>query len=209
MRYICQICGYVYDEAVEGVLFKDLPATWACPECGAPKDLFSPEDTKEEPTKAKENVDELVEVDPLYFAALCTNLARGCEKQYNEEGQKLYLELADYFLKHAKKDVVEEENDLLKLLEDDLASGYPNLTKTAKANSDRGTLRICTWGEKVTRMLDTLLKRYLKEGPSFLDGKKIFVCSACGFTYVGDTPPNICPVCKVPSWKFMEVGGAL
>ena len=43
MKYICQVCSYVYDEEKEGVLFKDLPADWVCPMCGAPKDLFEAE----------------------------------------------------------------------------------------------------------------------------------------------------------------------
>jgi AcrR family transcriptional regulator len=25
--------------------------------------------------------------------------------------------------------------------------------------------------------------------------------------YIGDTPPDICPVCKVPNWKFEKVEG--
>lgn len=28
MRYVCQICGYVYDEAKEKVPFSELPDTW-------------------------------------------------------------------------------------------------------------------------------------------------------------------------------------
>ena len=43
MRYVCPICGYVYDEAVEGVPFESLPDSWSCPLCGAPKLMFEPE----------------------------------------------------------------------------------------------------------------------------------------------------------------------
>ena len=35
-----------------------------------------------------------------------------------------------------------------------------------------------------------------------LEHTGVYVCSVCGFVYVGDNPPEICPVCKVPSWKF-------
>lgn len=50
-RYVCGICGYVYDPAVgdpdagigEGVPFERLPEDWVCPICGAAKDEFSPE----------------------------------------------------------------------------------------------------------------------------------------------------------------------
>lgn len=37
-RYVCSICGYIYDES-EGP-FEFLPADWKCPQCGAPKNLF-------------------------------------------------------------------------------------------------------------------------------------------------------------------------
>jgi len=36
----CTVCGYEYDEAVEGVLFEQLPADWKCPVCNAPKEAF-------------------------------------------------------------------------------------------------------------------------------------------------------------------------
>ena len=42
MKYVCTICGYVYDEDREGVKFTDLPDDWKCPTCGAPKSKFKP-----------------------------------------------------------------------------------------------------------------------------------------------------------------------
>ena len=36
----CRFCLYRYDEEVEGVLFEDLPDSWTCPECNAPKKYF-------------------------------------------------------------------------------------------------------------------------------------------------------------------------
>lgn len=41
MKYICDICGFVYDDDKETVKFEDLPDTWVCPICGAGKDAFS------------------------------------------------------------------------------------------------------------------------------------------------------------------------
>ncbi len=43
MKYICQLCGYEYDEEVEKVAFADLPEDWVCPLCGAGKEEFQPE----------------------------------------------------------------------------------------------------------------------------------------------------------------------
>ncbi len=42
-KYICNICGHVYDPAENGsVAFEDLPDDWVCPLCGVGKDQFSP-----------------------------------------------------------------------------------------------------------------------------------------------------------------------
>jgi rubredoxin len=50
-KYVCTVCGYVYDPAngdpengVEpGTSFADVPDDWVCPVCGADKDQFEPE----------------------------------------------------------------------------------------------------------------------------------------------------------------------
>lgn len=41
-KYICSICGYVYDPAEhDGVVFDDLPADWRCPRCKQSKEKFN------------------------------------------------------------------------------------------------------------------------------------------------------------------------
>ena len=41
-KYICSICGYVYDPAENGgVKFEDLPENWKCPRCKQGKDKFN------------------------------------------------------------------------------------------------------------------------------------------------------------------------
>ena len=47
-RYVCLLCGYVYDEAkgwpedgIEaGTRWEDVPDDWLCPDCGATKMEF-------------------------------------------------------------------------------------------------------------------------------------------------------------------------
>lgn len=47
-KYVCTVCGYVYDEAEgcpeagikPGTKFEDLPADFTCPLCGAGKESF-------------------------------------------------------------------------------------------------------------------------------------------------------------------------
>ena len=51
-KYVCSVCGYVYDPAAgdpdhgikPGTAFEDLPDDWTCPVCGAPKSAFNPQD---------------------------------------------------------------------------------------------------------------------------------------------------------------------
>ena len=41
-KYICSVCGYVYDPAENGgVAFDDLPEDWKCPRCKQPKEKFN------------------------------------------------------------------------------------------------------------------------------------------------------------------------
>ena len=41
-KYVCSICGYVYDPAEHGgVAFEDLPDDWVCPRCKQPKEKFN------------------------------------------------------------------------------------------------------------------------------------------------------------------------
>ena len=47
-KYMCLICGWIYDEATgwpedniqPGTQWDDVPMNWTCPECGARKDDF-------------------------------------------------------------------------------------------------------------------------------------------------------------------------
>ena len=42
-KYVCSVCGYVYDPAEhDGVAFEDLPEDWRCERCKQPKSKFNP-----------------------------------------------------------------------------------------------------------------------------------------------------------------------
>ncbi len=58
-------------------------------------------------------------------------------------------------------------------------------------------------------MLSSLLDRYLREGEALLAGQEVWVCTTCGFVWIGETPPELCPVCKVPAWKFEKAEGSV
>ena len=209
MKYVCQICGYIYDEAKEKTAFHELPDTWKCPVCKAAKTDFAVKEEKQ--AEAPENASlagdtGLEKLSAGQLAAVCSNLARGCEKQYKERESELFGQLADYFTS-----IVPEVNDasaerLAQLLREDIEN-YAGVRAAADADSDRGAARVCVWGEKVTRMLSSLVNRYLEEGERMLADTEIWVCTTCGFVWIGENPPGICPVCRVPDWKFEKVEG--
>lgn len=211
-KYRCQICGFIYDEAVEGVKFEDLPNDWKCPLCGASKEMFEEvveEDTtlkKEEVNETENNIfqeEDLRELSNYEISYICSNLAKGCEKQYLEEDKKLFQELANYYLE--KEATVEGTlEDVTLCLQDDTKL-IKEALNTLNKKEERGTNRVLTWASKTTMMLEGILASYQKEGLEYLKNKKIWVCDICGFVYIGDTPPKVCPVCKVPSIKILEV----
>ncbi|MGD2269749.1 MAG: rubredoxin [Desulfobacterales bacterium] len=51
-RYVCGVCGYVYDPELgdpdngvaPGTKWEDVPDDWVCPVCGASKEDFEKED---------------------------------------------------------------------------------------------------------------------------------------------------------------------
>lgn len=61
-KYVCTICGYIYDEAIgnpeggvsPGTKWEDVSANWTCPLCGAIKDDF-----KENEISSKSDVQDL------------------------------------------------------------------------------------------------------------------------------------------------------
>lgn len=48
-KWVCTVCGYVYDPALgegdipPGTPFEELPEDWVCPLCGVGKENFEPE----------------------------------------------------------------------------------------------------------------------------------------------------------------------
>lgn len=42
MKYICTVCGYVYDEEEEGMPLEKQDEQWFCPVCGVSKKDFEP-----------------------------------------------------------------------------------------------------------------------------------------------------------------------
>lgn len=220
VKYVCSICGFIYDEAkgipeagiAPGTRWEELPGDWVCPLCGAAKSEFekqgeSASNEVKKTTPIMEQSADSKEMSALEVGALCTNLARGCEKQYKLEEAALFNELAGYFKKASATADAPNNNQLVALIEKDLEEGFPNANAVALDAKDRGALRALVWSEKVTRILKSLLTRYQKEGDAMVENTGVYVCTICGFVYIGDTLPEMCPVCKVPNWKFEKIEG--
>jgi len=232
-KYICTMCGFIYNEEkgipehgiAPGTKFSDLPDDWVCPLCGSPKSMFEKmkdDDVSagkvEEPakkTKAQNNAvaaeipsgegeDRMREMSFGEMADMCSNLQRGCEKQHLAEEAGLFGELSDYY--RSKIEPAKEATDakLLDLINENLAK-YDDANAAAADVNDRGAKRVLLWSSKVMNILKALMDRYGAEGKKFIESTNVYVCDICGFVYVGDNPPAICPICKVPSLKLIKV----
>lgn len=217
-KFICSICGYVYDESVgdpdrgikPGTKWEDIPEDWTCPLCGAVKSDFSEQKSNTQPVARATNKEEtgievMRELSIGELSALCSNLSKGCEKQYRPEAAELFKQLAEYYKSQSSVDAKSQMSDIDVLIQQDLESGYQQANTVAAAAVDRGALRALVWGEKVTKILDSLLSRYEKQKDASLINTHVYVCEICGFIFVGDVLPEICPICKVPSRKFAEI----
>ena len=221
-KYTCTICGFIYEEAdgipendiAPGTKWEQLPDDWVCPLCGATKDEFEKEEEApsaeiKPTTPAFHSSADMKEMSPLELSALCNNLARGCEKQYKFEEADLFKQLAIYFKKSSAPAKEPNYDGLAKLIEKDLKENLPNANTIANDSNDRGALRALVWSEKVTRILNSILIRYQNKGDEMLENTGVYVCTICGFVYIGDNLPEVCPVCKVPNWKFEKVEGGI
>lgn len=213
MQYICTICGFIYDEEKgipeKGIApltkWEDLPEDWKCPLCGAAKSDFKAKEevVKKEVVTPKAHVER--ELSPMEMSIICSNLARGCEKQYMNQQAEDFRRLAQVFRTKAGEEKEPDLTKLLELLQKDLDALYPYANEMADQNADRGAKRVMVWGEKVTRMLNSLMTRYREEGEKMLENTGVWLCTVCGFIYIGNEAPELCPVCKVPAWKFEKV----
>ena len=182
MRYVCSICGYVYDEA-QNPPWNTLSDDWKCPLCGAAKGAFRPEGTQRAaaPAPVPALPTDLRPLTAMELSAVCSNLARGCEKQYKTDQAAAFTRLADWLRERAEPIADPTFDSLLGKIEQDLSEGYPTANAVSGQIGDRGALRSLVWSEKVTRMLQSLLARYMREGEAMLKDTGVWVCTICGF----------------------------
>ncbi|MGN1004141.1 MAG: rubredoxin, partial [Oscillospiraceae bacterium] len=105
-QYVCSICSYTYDEAkgipeagiAPGTKWEDLPEDWKCPLCGAGKSEFreKSEQAGADPSPTLEKPHAEQELSAMEMSIICSNLARGCEKQYLQQQAEDFKKLAEF-----------------------------------------------------------------------------------------------------------------
>jgi len=216
-KYICSICGYTYDEAAgisgsgisAGTKWEDLPESFVCPVCKAQKSKFKliEEASAAVPPANSEvaHVEDIKELSAGEISAIFSSLATGIGLMRRADEAEAFKKISDYYKTKMTAEEGKSPADVKVILDEDLSSNYANATAAAKANSDRGALRTLVWTEKASIMMSSLLERYEAEGDSMLEGTNVYYCDICGFIHIGDLPPDICPVCKVPKFKILQV----
>ncbi|WP_249028972.1 rubredoxin-like domain-containing protein [Tannockella kyphosi] len=207
-KWKCSICGYIHDEQENG-LFKELPDEYVCPLCKAEKSAFVlvGETVIKKETNTNILLKEFYEFTNLEKSILCSNLARGCQKQYLEREASLFTQLANYFHSNKENAISNDFVNLVSLNKFDIDSLIPTIEAVSTKHNDRGALRALAWNQKVSMISYQIMENYKKD--KTLENQRIHVCTICGFIYIGDSLPELCPICKVPNYKFEEIKGGL
>ena len=148
---------------------------------------------------------EVINYSDAELSAVFSNLAKGSEKQYDPETSELYQQLSSYFKDKSTSPGPGDFESLNTLLQKDLSSGFSRANEIAGKNHDRGALRALKWAEQVSKIINSHLRKVLSGSADFLENKNVYVCEICGFVFVGDNKPDICPVCKVPNIKMTQI----
>lgn len=135
---------------------------------------------------------------PVIFS----NLQKAAEKQQDADAAERFGFLSSKYDKGTTH--VKDYSSLKQLVAEDL-SGYGEVQTAAELSGDRGVQRALRWGQKVTAIQKSLIDRYSSKGEALLEGKNLYVCEACGFIFLGDAVPAICPVCKAPASRFSKI----
>jgi rubrerythrin len=139
------------------------------------------------------------------LSAICSNLAKACEKQHKVEEASLFKDLSSYFNQPTMDNQKLESFKLSDYIASDLETNYSAIETSATEVGDRGALRCMTWGKKVTAIHKSILARYDKQKENLLTNNNLYVCDACGFIAIAPQVIEICPICKAPSSRFVKI----
>ncbi len=83
---------------------------------------------------------------------------------------------------------------------------YPEFLKKAMDEGEREAVKSFRWAKEVEEGHEELYRKAKDKADDGKDmkKKKVFVCSGCGYTVIGEAP-EVCPVCGGPKDLFEEV----
>jgi rubrerythrin len=158
-------------------------------------------------------LEKVLEQDEHPFGVLSfafSNYERAALRQQRPRLAKLLSALSQSLRIQAVNAVEQETRDewlgtLQGQIKAQLAGDYATSTVCATDLGERGALRALLWGKKVSLIQNALVGRFVKHGEAIMDGAKIHVCEACGFLIIKEGVPDLCPICKAPSERFVSV----
>lgn len=218
MKYVCKICGFIYDEATQEKKWNELDENWVCPICKAPKSKFEAVNensgNKYAGTKTEKNLMEAFAGESMARNKY-TYFAKAAREEGYEQIAAIFEETANQEKQHAKmwfnefhgigstdenlKTAAQGEND-------EWTDMYVRMAKEAR---EEGFEELAVKFEYVAKVEKSHERRYLKlleafkNGTTFKgDAPKGWKCRQCGFIYEGQEAPENCPVCGYPKAYF-------
>ena len=83
---------------------------------------------------------------------------------------------------------------------------YPAYLQLAKYFNEKGaenSFHFAIEAEKIHAKMYSEAKEKAEKGED-IEEKDIYICPVCGYTYVGEDPPERCPVCGISREKFVK-----
>ena len=84
---------------------------------------------------------------------------------------------------------------------------YPRFIKEAEEASDNDAVRTFKWAIAAEKIHEKEYEKALKaiKEKKDIEPTAYHVCPVCGYTFIGDELPDICPVCNAPKDKFEKI----
>lgn len=83
---------------------------------------------------------------------------------------------------------------------------YPAYNAIAQLQDEKGakqSIHYALEAERIHEQLYRIAKESVEAGKD-IELKEIHICPVCGYTYMGEEPPDKCPVCGVSREKFVK-----
>ena len=218
MKYVCKICGFIYDEATQEKKWNELDENWVCPVCKAPKSKFEAVNensgNKYARTKTEKNLMEAFAGESMARNKY-TYFAKAAREEGYEQIAAIFEETANQEKQHAKMwfnefhGIGSTDENLETAAQGENDEWTDMYVRMAKEAREEGFEELAVKFEYVAKVEKSHERRYLKlleafkNGTTFKgDAPKGWKCRQCGFIYEGQEAPENCPVCGYPKAYF-------